>query len=165
MKKRDCAIYSVVKEPLHRSLGANCHVLHSIARLPAEPLSQELRLISILPAHGISGAERDRTADPLLAKQVLSQLSYSPEFIGLVGLPGVEPGTSRLSGVCSNQLSYRPISGHGTARERMDHQRRLRRPTCLRTLNRMSGAKRDRPETGVTPVAEATPSRTSPERR
>ncbi|KAJ0343220.1 hypothetical protein COL154_014087, partial [Colletotrichum chrysophilum] len=26
--------------------------------------------------HG--GAERDRTADPLLAKQVLSQLSYSP---------------------------------------------------------------------------------------
>ncbi len=24
------------------------------------------------------GAERDRTADPLLAKQVLSQLSYSP---------------------------------------------------------------------------------------
>ncbi len=34
------------------------------------------------PAHlsstKIGGAERDRTADPLLAKQVLSQLSYSP---------------------------------------------------------------------------------------
>jgi hypothetical protein len=29
-KKRDCAIYSVVKEPLHRSPGANCHVLRSI---------------------------------------------------------------------------------------------------------------------------------------
>ena len=28
------------------------------------------------------GAERDRTADPLLAKQVLSQLSYSPNSIG-----------------------------------------------------------------------------------
>ncbi len=28
------------------------------------------------------GAERDRTADPLLAKQVLSQLSYSPNPIG-----------------------------------------------------------------------------------
>ena len=26
----------------------------------------------------LGGAERDRTADPLLAKQVLSQLSYSP---------------------------------------------------------------------------------------
>jgi hypothetical protein len=28
------------------------------------------------------GAERDRTADPLLAKQVLSQLSYSPNSLG-----------------------------------------------------------------------------------
>ena len=27
----------------------------------------------------INGAEEDRTLDPLLAKQVLSQLSYSPE--------------------------------------------------------------------------------------
>ncbi len=27
------------------------------------------------------GAERDRTADPLLAKQMLSQLSYSPARI------------------------------------------------------------------------------------
>ena len=31
------------------------------------------------------GAGRDRTDDPLLAKQVLSQLSYSPAF-GTVGL-------------------------------------------------------------------------------
>jgi hypothetical protein len=37
-----------------------------------------------------SGADRDRTGDPLLAKQVLSQLSYRPE------------GTTRLqaSGFC-----------------------------------------------------------------
>ena len=28
----------------------------------------------------LGGAKRDRTADPLLAKQVLSQLSYSPDF-------------------------------------------------------------------------------------
>ena len=27
---------------------------------------------------GTGGADRDRTGDPLLAKQVLSQLSYSP---------------------------------------------------------------------------------------
>ena len=28
----------------------------------------------------INGAEEDRTPDPLLAKQVLSQLSYSPSY-------------------------------------------------------------------------------------
>ena len=30
------------------------------------------------PVPKIGGADRDRTGDPLLAKQVLSQLSYSP---------------------------------------------------------------------------------------
>ena len=55
------------------------------------------------------GAERDRTADPLLAKQVLSQLSYSPTSQAeMVGLGRVELPTSPLSGVRSNQLSYRP---------------------------------------------------------
>ena len=68
------------------------------------------------------GAERDRTADPLLAKQVLSQLSYSPmstsnpdlnhrdpDLLYVVGLGRVELPTSPLSGVRSNQLSYRPV--------------------------------------------------------
>ena len=66
------------------------------------------------------GADRDRTGDPLLAKQVLSQLSYGPvprhvrgpgKLVGLrklVGLGRFELPTSRLSGVRSNQLSYRP---------------------------------------------------------
>ena len=35
----------------------------------------------------LGGAERDRTADPLLAKQVLSQLSYSP-IMGTCGRDG-----------------------------------------------------------------------------
>ena len=78
----------------------------------------------------VGGADRDRTDDPLLAKQVLSQLSYSP--IGaienpdrrayrlanlnpqseeaVVGLGRFELPTSRLSGVRSNQLSYRPAT-------------------------------------------------------
>ena len=29
----------------------------------------------------LGGAEEDRTPDPLLAKQVLSQLSYSPKIL------------------------------------------------------------------------------------
>jgi hypothetical protein len=41
---------------------------------------------TLTPNYGLSssfgGAERDRTADPLLAKQVLSQLSYSPSLSG-----------------------------------------------------------------------------------
>ena len=61
----------------------------------------------ILPDES-GGAGRDRTDDPLLAKQVLSQLSYSPECLILVGLGRFELPTSPLSGVRSNQLSYRP---------------------------------------------------------
>ena len=59
-----------------------------------------------------SGDEGIRTPDPLLARQVLSQLSYTPIFIESfysVGLSGLEPPTSRLSGVRSNLLSYKPI--------------------------------------------------------
>ena len=54
------------------------------------------------------GGERDRTDDLLRARQALSQLSYTPIIITVVGLGGLEPPTSRLSGVRSNQLSYRP---------------------------------------------------------
>ena len=91
------------------------------------------------------GDEENRTPDPLLARQMLSQLSYTPIvgsmlwrcwFFGMlsffdgflfffvfslsvwcdlwvrenvVGLTRLELVTSRLSGVRSNQLSYRPI--------------------------------------------------------
>ena len=45
------------------------------------PLVRNLNLkqTSLVPYRVVDGgAERDRTVDPLLAKQVLSQLSYSP---------------------------------------------------------------------------------------
>ncbi len=66
--------------------------------------------------NGVGGARRDRTDDLLLAKQALSQLSYGPgrkRSIGcyrliMVGLGRLELPTSRLSGVRSNHLSYRP---------------------------------------------------------
>ena len=61
------------------------------------------------------GADRDRTCDLLNANQALSQLSYSPKIIGAidqVGLRGLEPRTSSLSEMRSNQLSYKPNKGY-----------------------------------------------------
>ena len=61
----------------------------------------------ILFSSADNGDGEIRTLDPLLARQVLSQLSYAPI---LMGLSGLEPPTSRLSGVRSNRLSYKPIT-------------------------------------------------------
>ena len=77
-----------------------------------------------LTSHG--GDDGIRTHDPLLAGQVLSQLSYTPiinaftpllgfafspfcELNSLVGPSGLEPPTSCLSGTRSNLLSYEPM--------------------------------------------------------
>lgn len=60
---------------------------------------------------GGGGDEETRTPDPLLAKEMLFQLSYVPsEAVDVperyvVGVSGLEPETSALSGQCSNQLS------------------------------------------------------------
>ena len=81
--------------------------------------SNQLSYKPILESFDSSGDEEIRTLDPLLARQVLSQLSYTPttdfsvsghcSHFGTVGLIGLEPSTSRLSGVRSNQLSYKPV--------------------------------------------------------
>ncbi len=106
-----------------------CHELFILAPSPGRPRSEFFRLPSFVIRHPSSGSERGsppgggertRTADPLLAKQVLSQLSYTPKtrcqmpeghlssVIRLVGRGGLEPPTSRLSSARSNQLSYQP---------------------------------------------------------
>jgi hypothetical protein len=72
-------------------------------------------------AWSYGGAGRDRTGGLRLAKPALSQLSYSPcrgkPLAGrrMVGLSGLEPLTSRLSGGRSNQLSYRPTPSRSRA--------------------------------------------------
>jgi hypothetical protein len=63
--------------------------------------------LSLITRLNPGGGERVRTDGLLRARQALSQLSYTPEF--LVGLDGLEPSTSRLSVVCSSQLSYKPV--------------------------------------------------------
>ena len=51
------------------------------------------------------GDKRDRTADLRSASASLSQTELYPHMVRLSGL---EPPTSRLSGVRSNRLSYKP---------------------------------------------------------
>ena len=72
--------------------------------------SRQTNILSLSIAAG--GDKGSRTPDLLRARQALYQLSYVPTVstptLSLVGLPGLEPGTSPLSGVRSNQLSYSP---------------------------------------------------------
>ena len=53
-------------------------------------------------SQSLGGADRDRTDDPLLAKQVLSQLSYSPE--------GLKGGFAALLDIC-RLLVWTPWNG------------------------------------------------------
>ena len=45
-------------------------------------LSYKPKCIMVSVSQTVGGDKRDRTADPLLAKQVLSQLSYTPILLG-----------------------------------------------------------------------------------
>ncbi len=85
-----------------------CIVQFSRCQLPAlrPDQSAQLPLNTLIRSHG--GGNRTRTGDPLLAKQVLYQLSYTP-VKKVVGPSGLEPPTSRLSVVRSSQLSYGPV--------------------------------------------------------
>ena len=75
-------------------------------RLVASGMGPEL-LDCLVGDDGGGGDEETRTPDPLLAKEMLCQLSYVPDVTddGVVGVSGLEPETSALSGQCSNQLS------------------------------------------------------------
>ena len=114
---------------------AGSNATHPLDRpVPTDPSGAPDRLSELLrteprrpprrAARESCGARRVRTADLLLAKQALSRLSYGPvtpapwkgkaplsssiQGRSMVGLGGLEPPTSPLSGVRSNQLSYRP---------------------------------------------------------
>ena len=80
----------------------SCNFLYSVFKVRIRWLSSS------------NGDNEIRTRDLLLARQALSQLSYTPIgifiiFFEEVGLSGLEPPTSRLSGVRSNRLSYKPF--------------------------------------------------------
>ncbi len=99
-----------------------------------------LRFISRWRLSG--GATGIRTPDLLRAKQPLSQLSYRPETkrelsvsqfsAYLVGVGGLEPPTSILSGSRSNLLSYTPLTVlyHTSAQRATLHSREDKIPRC-----------------------------------
>ena len=58
--------------------------------------------LTIFAGGGVGGAERDRTADLLIANEALSQLSYGPNRGRKIHAPGIEwasftAGASKLS--------------------------------------------------------------------
>ena len=78
-----------------------------VGGLRSEDTDQWIELVRTRRARESGGDEETRTPDPLLAKEMLYQLSYVPQAPRreVVGVSGLEPETSALSGQCSNQLS------------------------------------------------------------
>jgi hypothetical protein len=109
---------------------------HSPFHLKRETLFCSFYNRTVTNTVGLGGGERVRTDDLLRARQALSQLSYTPNRIydviatienlffqfnfqlslidRLVGLDGVEPSTSRLSGVRSNQTELQAPGNFGS---------------------------------------------------
>ena len=80
-------------------------------RLPIPPHRQTYKYVD--DGFPSSGTYRARTYDPLLVRQMLSQLSYDPKiliyklFTNKTTRMGFEPTTSAVTGRRSNQLSHR----------------------------------------------------------
>ena len=62
----------------YRTSTGETPVLRRMPQLSARHLKADAKLWIPTGVSELGGARRDRTADPLLAKQVLSQLSYGP---------------------------------------------------------------------------------------
>ena len=78
IEKTEYDIFSrIVKEQPTRSTGndGQGRSQNALVDLPLRDRDREART---KPPEGSGGGERDRTDDPLLEKQVLSQLSYTP---------------------------------------------------------------------------------------
>ena len=75
-----------------------------------------------LPNFKVGGDERVRTDDPLLAKQVLSQLSYTPTVIpAFVLLPFESTVSSTLKTIQCNQLKLEFVFYAALNRDRLEH--------------------------------------------
>ena len=104
---------------LSRLVGCNFSITQTFncQRSIAKAYRPVQKVVAFIQQRQNGGDVGDRTPGLRLAKPALYQLSYIPatarrarlafNFL-MVGLGGLEPPTSRLSGVRSNHLSYRP---------------------------------------------------------
>ena len=77
-------------------------------RLPIPPHRQTYKYVD--DGFPSNGTYRARTYDPLLVRQMLSQLSYDPKYSkNKATRMGIEPTTSAVTGRRSNQLSHRAL--------------------------------------------------------
>ena len=120
MRGQYCNLFTMSNNAVYRTNSINEYLISAISE-------QHYRIQSTYRLQITGGAGRDRTDDLLLAKQALSQLSYSPRPDSLVGLGRLELPTSRLSSARSNQLSYRPENRVFLLVDRMAEGMRRRR--------------------------------------
>ena len=80
----------------------------------ASSSTSELKGVGCVEATRSKFIEVSLVAEPLQNKHAPKQIKFLSLLIIMVGLSGLEPPTSRLSGVRSNQLSYGPFgAGEG----------------------------------------------------
>jgi hypothetical protein len=82
-----CALHHLLtpRHPLN-ALSSSLTILYTVknpTRNPSQRLTFQRSISKTFFVFTIYGDERIRTADPLLAKQVLSQLSYTPSLYSL----------------------------------------------------------------------------------
>ena len=99
---------------LHLSIGraqASLACSPLIDKVNKPELSQiGIFIFIIYTSYSINGTYRARTCDPLLVRQMLSQLSYDPNYSkNKATRMGIEPTTSAVTGRRSNQLSHRAL--------------------------------------------------------
>ena len=92
----------IVKEPESKRSGTPPGIQLGIANEVRLRLLSLLEFVSRSGAKKNGGADRDRTGDPLLAKQVLSQLSYSPVLESPTRKAGIGAGLPQQS--CGGRL-------------------------------------------------------------
>ena len=111
-------------------LIAACHVLRRLM-VPRHPSCARIRLAEGLPSRRIETLP--------LGLRCISQKTFNCQrsvyrswthLAELVGVPGIGPGTSSLSGTRSNQLSYTPSSAW-SGRDATDSLRGFTLPLCF----------------------------------